>query len=59
MPWFTDWEEIGDGSGRFVKVRRNDYGLTEEQQAEQDEMMRELIREEHGRMGHDPTAQRL
>ena len=47
MPWFTDWEETGVGSGRFVKVRRNDYGLTEEQQAEQDDMMRELIREEH------------
>ena len=51
MPWFTDWEEIGDGSGRFIKVRRNDYGLTEEQQAEQDEMMRELIREEYGEDG--------
>ena len=49
MRWFTDWEE--NESGEFNRVRRNDYGLTEEQQAEQDEMMRELIREEHGEDG--------
>ena len=51
MRWFTDWEEIGDGSGCMHQVRRNELGLTEEQDAEQMEMLREALDEEYGEDG--------
>jgi len=51
--WTTDWEE--DDFGKWRLVRRNDFGLTEEDEAAQEEMRREhyeeILREEYGEDG--------
>jgi len=47
--WIKDWEE--NERGEWSRVRRNECGLTEEDEAEQTEMLREYLREELGEDG--------